>query len=101
MGRSDATIRRCWQEWVDIGRFQRHDGSGRPRAREDREDRLIVRSAVTVPDSSLSVIRRATRTSVTFMTINKRLIERNLSRTDRYATCHSRLHTFKSDYSSA
>ncbi|GFV61952.1 transposable element Tc1 transposase [Trichonephila clavipes] len=25
MGRNDAAIRRCWQEWVDNGRFQRHD----------------------------------------------------------------------------
>ncbi|GFS84533.1 hypothetical protein TNCV_4606991 [Trichonephila clavipes] len=47
MGRSDAAIRRCWQEWVDSGSFQRHDGSGRPRATADQEDRLIVRSAVT------------------------------------------------------
>ncbi|GFW21203.1 HTH_Tnp_Tc3_2 domain-containing protein [Trichonephila clavipes] len=31
MGRSDAAIRRCWQEWVENDRFQRHDGSGRPR----------------------------------------------------------------------
>ncbi|GFX78690.1 hypothetical protein TNCV_31301 [Trichonephila clavipes] len=31
MGRSDAAIRRCWQEWVDRDRFQRIDGSGRPR----------------------------------------------------------------------
>ncbi|GFX74782.1 HTH_Tnp_Tc3_2 domain-containing protein [Trichonephila clavipes] len=26
--RSDLGIKRCWQEWVDSGRFQRHDGSG-------------------------------------------------------------------------
>ncbi|GFW91970.1 HTH_Tnp_Tc3_2 domain-containing protein [Trichonephila clavipes] len=62
MARSDAAIRRCWQEWVENNRFQRHDGSGRPRATADREDRLIVRSADTAPDSSLSTIRRTTRT---------------------------------------
>ncbi|GFW39094.1 uncharacterized protein TNCV_1830861 [Trichonephila clavipes] len=50
-------VRRCCQEWVDNGRFQRHDGSGQPRATADREDRLIVRSAVTAPDSSLLTIR--------------------------------------------
>ncbi|GFU34341.1 HTH_Tnp_Tc3_2 domain-containing protein [Trichonephila clavipes] len=50
MGRGDAAIRRCWQEWVDSGRFQRHDDSGRLRATEDLEDRLIVRSAVTAND---------------------------------------------------
>ncbi|GFU12688.1 HTH_Tnp_Tc3_2 domain-containing protein [Trichonephila clavipes] len=43
MGRTDAAIRRCWQEWVENGRFQHYDGSGRPRATADREFRLIVR----------------------------------------------------------
>ncbi|GFY03106.1 uncharacterized protein TNCV_981111 [Trichonephila clavipes] len=40
-----------------VRKFQTHDGSGRSRDTEDREDRLIVRSAVTAPDSSLSTIR--------------------------------------------
>ncbi|GFV68115.1 transposable element Tc1 transposase [Trichonephila clavipes] len=26
MDRNDTDVRRCWQEWVDSGRFQRHDG---------------------------------------------------------------------------
>ncbi|GFW02176.1 HTH_Tnp_Tc3_2 domain-containing protein [Trichonephila clavipes] len=43
MGRSDEAIRRCWQEWVDNGRFQRYDGSSRPRATANQEDRLTVR----------------------------------------------------------
>ncbi|GFX86856.1 HTH_Tnp_Tc3_2 domain-containing protein [Trichonephila clavipes] len=43
MGRSDAAIRRCWQEWAKKGRFQHHDGSGRPRTTADREGRLVVR----------------------------------------------------------
>ncbi|GFS94680.1 HTH_Tnp_Tc3_2 domain-containing protein [Trichonephila clavipes] len=58
MGRNDAAIRRCWQEWPKNGRFQCHDGSGRPRATADWEDRLIARSAVIASDSSLSTIRR-------------------------------------------
>ncbi|GFX90360.1 HTH_Tnp_Tc3_2 domain-containing protein [Trichonephila clavipes] len=62
MGRSDAAIRTCWQEWVGKDRLQRHDGSGRPRATVDREDR----SALIVPDSLLSSIRRVTRTRVSF-----------------------------------
>ncbi|GFV15538.1 HTH_Tnp_Tc3_2 domain-containing protein [Trichonephila clavipes] len=54
-----AAIRRCWQEWEGgRGRLQRHDGSGRPKATADREDRLTVRSAVTALDPSLSTIRR-------------------------------------------
>ncbi|GFV89451.1 HTH_Tnp_Tc3_2 domain-containing protein [Trichonephila clavipes] len=64
---------------VDDGRFQRHDGSGRPRATADREDRLTVISAVTAPDSSLSSIRHETRIGVSTITIHKRPIERNLS----------------------
>ncbi|GFX38160.1 HTH_Tnp_Tc3_2 domain-containing protein [Trichonephila clavipes] len=78
MGQRDSAIRRCWQEWVDRGRFQRHDGSGRSRATADREDRLIVRSAVTASDPSLSTIRRTIRTRVSTMTIYRRLLERIL-----------------------
>ncbi|GFV78053.1 HTH_Tnp_Tc3_2 domain-containing protein [Trichonephila clavipes] len=78
MGRSDVAIRRCWQEWGDNGRLQRHDGSGRPRVTADLEDRLIAKSAITAPDSSLSTIRRVTRTRVSTITIHRRLIELNL-----------------------
>ncbi|GFV31149.1 uncharacterized protein TNCV_4314741 [Trichonephila clavipes] len=66
MARTDAAIRRCWQEWLDSSRFQRHYGSGRPNTAADREDGLIVRSAVTAPESSLSTIRRATCTTYTY-----------------------------------
>lgn len=78
LGRSDATIRRCWQEWVNHGRTERQEGSGRPRATTEREDRVIVRSALTAPDASLSTIRRVTGTPVTAMTIDRRLSERGL-----------------------
>ncbi|UYV77764.1 hypothetical protein LAZ67_15002190 [Cordylochernes scorpioides] len=47
--RSDAAIRRCWQKWVNNGSMQRQDGSGRPRAITEREDRAIVRTAVAAP----------------------------------------------------
>ncbi|GFV67849.1 hypothetical protein TNCV_926151 [Trichonephila clavipes] len=57
------------------GKFQRHDSSGRPKAIAEREDRLIVRSAVTAPDSWLSAIIRASRTRVSSMTIHRWLIE--------------------------
>ncbi|GFW90845.1 HTH_Tnp_Tc3_2 domain-containing protein [Trichonephila clavipes] len=58
MGRSDAAIRRSWQEWVDSARFQLPVGSGPPRFTTDGEDRFTIRSAVTEPDSSLSTIKR-------------------------------------------
>ncbi|GFW56593.1 hypothetical protein TNCV_1863031 [Trichonephila clavipes] len=35
-----------------------HNGRGRPRDTPDQEDRLIVRSAITALDSSLSTIRQ-------------------------------------------
>ncbi|GFT17302.1 hypothetical protein TNCV_4806161 [Trichonephila clavipes] len=58
----DVAIRRCRQEWVDSGRFQRHDGSSRPGPHQIREDRLIVILTATASDSSLSTIRRAAHT---------------------------------------
>ncbi|UYV69399.1 hypothetical protein LAZ67_6003451 [Cordylochernes scorpioides] len=76
--RSDAAIRRCWQKWVNNGSMQRQDGSGRPRATTEREDRAIVRMAVAVPESTLSTIQRVTGTQVSKMTINRRLREWNL-----------------------
>ncbi|GFT93934.1 transposable element Tc1 transposase [Trichonephila clavipes] len=39
MGRSDVAIRRCWQEWVDNSKFQRHDGGSQTR-NTDREEVL-------------------------------------------------------------
>ncbi|GFX22359.1 HTH_Tnp_Tc3_2 domain-containing protein [Trichonephila clavipes] len=78
MDRSDAANKRCWQEWVDYGRFQPHDGSGRPRIKADWEDRVIIPSAITTQDSSLSTIKSATSTRVSTMTIHRRLIELNL-----------------------
>ncbi|GFS99048.1 HTH_Tnp_Tc3_2 domain-containing protein [Trichonephila clavipes] len=73
MVRSDAAIRRCWQEWVDKGIFQLQDGSGRSRATADRQDRLIFRLAVTELDASLLTVRRTTRTRLSIMTIHRRL----------------------------
>ncbi|GFW74561.1 HTH_Tnp_Tc3_2 domain-containing protein [Trichonephila clavipes] len=78
MGRSDAAITRYWQKWVNNGRFQRHDGSGRPKAIADQVVRLIVRSTVTAPNSSLSTIRHATGARVSTITIRSRLIEQHL-----------------------
>ncbi|GFV89170.1 uncharacterized protein TNCV_4913691 [Trichonephila clavipes] len=37
LGWSDAIIRRCWEERMDSGKFQRYDGSGRPKATAHRE----------------------------------------------------------------
>ncbi|GFW85907.1 hypothetical protein TNCV_1967181 [Trichonephila clavipes] len=94
-------IRRCWK---DNGRFQSYDGSSQPRATVDWKDKLIVRSSVIAPDSSLSTIGRATRTRMTTMNIHKRLIEQYLQqyyRTDHYAPCQSCLHTAELDYSGA
>ncbi|UYV79773.1 K02A2.6-like [Cordylochernes scorpioides] len=47
------------------------DGSGRPRATTEREDRAIVRMAVAAPESTLSTIQRVTGTQVSKMIINR------------------------------
>ncbi|GFS69215.1 HTH_Tnp_Tc3_2 domain-containing protein [Trichonephila clavipes] len=101
MGRSDVAIGRCWQKWVDSGLFQGQDGSGRPRATADLEDRLTVRLAVETLDSSLSTIRSANRTRVSSMTIHRRKKKRNLPSYHAriYATYYSRTHTVEPDYS--
>ncbi|PRD27352.1 UNVERIFIED_CONTAM: hypothetical protein NCL1_35588 [Trichonephila clavipes] len=78
LGQSDAAIIRCWQEWVDKGSFQCHDGSDRSRVTKDRKGILTVRSAITEPDSSISTTRRVTRTLVSFISIHRLLIEQNL-----------------------
>ncbi|KFM65698.1 Transposable element Tcb2 transposase, partial [Stegodyphus mimosarum] len=59
--------------------LQRQEGSGRPRKTTEREDRAIVRAALTAPDASLSSIVRATSASVTSRTIHRRLTERRLT----------------------
>ncbi|GFV76703.1 HTH_Tnp_Tc3_2 domain-containing protein [Trichonephila clavipes] len=74
-GRSDAANSREWKEWVGNLRFYRYDGSSRRRAPGDWEGRLIVTSAVTAPDFSLSTIKRMTCARMSPMTIHRWLIE--------------------------
>ncbi|KFM62726.1 Transposable element Tc1 transposase, partial [Stegodyphus mimosarum] len=76
LSRSDATIRRCWQEWVNCGRIQRQERSGRETT--EGEDRAIVRAALTAPDASLSSIVRANSAPMTTRTIHRRLTEKGL-----------------------
>ncbi|GFS68379.1 uncharacterized protein TNCV_3000601 [Trichonephila clavipes] len=40
MGRSDAVIKSCWQEWVESGKFQRYDGSVQPTSTADRDNEI-------------------------------------------------------------
>ncbi|GFT21637.1 hypothetical protein TNCV_617411 [Trichonephila clavipes] len=63
---------------VKNGRYQRQNGSGRLRARKKREDRTIVRDAVTSLDSSLSIIHLVARTRMSNVTLHRRFRERNL-----------------------
>ncbi|GFY22489.1 uncharacterized protein TNCV_2177501 [Trichonephila clavipes] len=59
MGQSDASIRRCWQEWVDSGIFQLLDGSGRHRATSDWEDSNKSRFQLYPDDHRRRVWRRS------------------------------------------
>ncbi|GFV34751.1 HTH_Tnp_Tc3_2 domain-containing protein [Trichonephila clavipes] len=63
---------------VTFKSWQHHDGSGRPRAPADREDKLTIKSAITASESLLSTIRHATLIRVFNMTIHRWLIEQNL-----------------------
>ncbi|GFW38760.1 putative transposable element [Trichonephila clavipes] len=59
LGRSDMVVARCWQQWITEGRVYRRGGwSGRPRNRNDREDRAIRRVATSAPTTSLASIQR-------------------------------------------
>ncbi|GFW86119.1 transposable element Tcb2 transposase [Trichonephila clavipes] len=78
INRRDASVRRCGHECSNNVRFQRHDDSSRSRVKAELEVSFIVISAVTVPNTLLLTIRRATRTRVSTMTIHRRLIHRSL-----------------------
>lgn len=49
VGRPHATVRRIWRDWQEENLEARRRGSGRPRATQAREDRLLRRSAVQDP----------------------------------------------------
>ncbi|GFW61238.1 HTH_Tnp_Tc3_2 domain-containing protein [Trichonephila clavipes] len=78
MDRRDTAIRRCWKEWVDSGRFQRYDGSDKPRATEDWKDILICQ--ISCHKALFIVITHQTcePLTVSTMTIHGRLIEQYL-----------------------
>ena len=80
--RSDRTVRRCWEQWEHSRTRTRHEGSGRPRMTDVREDRFIVRQARTQPMASLSSIQRHTGalqvSPVSRSTIARRLAEQGL-----------------------
>lgn len=82
LGRSDQTVRRCWDQWVSEGTHTRRPGSGRPRQTTSRQDRLILRQARILPTSSVSTIQRQVAPSlqvpVSASTISRRLAEGHL-----------------------
>ncbi|GFW91228.1 hypothetical protein TNCV_736431 [Trichonephila clavipes] len=67
MVRRDAVIRRRWKEWVENGRFQHQDGSGRLLSDESRSQmcpddhrgRVCLASCQTLPLSARSLFSRA------------------------------------------
>lgn len=54
------------------------EGRGRPRETREHEDRVMVRSVLTTPDSSLSPIQHVTETAITTRTTDRRLREQGL-----------------------
>ncbi|GFU51091.1 HTH_Tnp_Tc3_2 domain-containing protein [Trichonephila clavipes] len=78
MGRSDAAIRDAGKNGWAVADFSVMMVAIDLGSQRIGEDRLIVRSAVTALDSSLSTNRRAIRTLVSTITNHRQLIERNL-----------------------
>lgn len=82
VGRSDFTVRRCWDQWTEETSFTRRPGSGRPRQTSRREDRHIIRHARVEPTASLAAIQTqaapSLRAPVSSRTIARRLAEGHL-----------------------
>lgn len=82
LGRSDSTVRRCWDQWIRERSHTRRPGSGRPRQTNSREDRHIIRHARVAPTSSLSTIQTQVAPSlqapVSVRTVARRLSEGHL-----------------------
>lgn len=96
----DETTGRVWGKnlWINNGRFKRQNSSGRPRTTAEREGRVIVRSAISASDSSLSTIRRVIRSLISNMTID-RLRKRNLRSYRLLYLYASHLYAVKPNYS--
>ncbi|GFX04609.1 hypothetical protein TNCV_901371 [Trichonephila clavipes] len=56
---------------VNHGRTERHEGTRRQRTTTKHEDRVIVRSKLTVSDASVSTIRYVTEAPVIAMTLDR------------------------------
>lgn len=65
MGRSDEAIKRCWQEWVNNGRYQREDGNGLPKNKKNEKTEQLSQPT----DSSLSAIQYVANTRISNMTL--------------------------------
>ncbi|GFT29625.1 transposable element Tcb2 transposase [Trichonephila clavipes] len=79
VGRSDLTVRRCWDQWTEEASFTRQSGSGRPLQTSHREDHHVIRYASVQPTASLATEQThaapSLRAPVTSRTIARRLAE--------------------------
>lgn len=78
VGRPHTTIRRIWRDWQEETLEARRRGSGRPRATQEREDRLLRRSAIQDPAEPSRAIAinwvRAIGHRVSMSTIYRRIL---------------------------
>ena len=76
LGRTEGTIRYFLKKYDEIGAPGRREGSGRPRATTEREDRRIVRAVKCDRRTSVKVIREETELEhLSLSTIKRRIRE--------------------------
>lgn len=56
LGRRNAVIRRCWQEWTNDGRLKYKNGSDLSNTTTERGERVIIRTPDSSPDLLFSKI---------------------------------------------
>lgn len=81
-GHAATTVMRVWKQWTDEGRTQRRAGSGPRNRTTARDDRHLVRMAITDRTASSTVLARhwntATGRNMSPSTVRRRLLQAGL-----------------------
>ncbi|GFX33023.1 transposable element Tc1 transposase [Trichonephila clavipes] len=83
---SECSVRNCWEQWTREGTYARKTGSGATMKTTRREDRRIVRQALTDPTVTRSTIREDVGSAIVPQTILRHLAEANLKSKSPFRT---------------
>ncbi|GFX60597.1 transposable element Tcb1 transposase [Trichonephila clavipes] len=78
VGRSECSVRNCWEQWTREGTHARKTWSRATRKTTRREDRRIVWQALVDPTVTRSTIRANVGVAIVPQTISRHLAEANL-----------------------